>query len=47
VFTVDKIDFDRKSTEFAVTRAKPGYVLIAEYFRKEKKFDMRLEKINY
>ena len=47
VFTVDKIDFDRKSSDFAVTRAKAGYVLIAEYFRKEKKFDMRLEKINY
>ncbi len=27
--------------------AKPGYVLITEYFRKDKKLDMRLEKINY
>ncbi len=47
VFAVDKMRFDRHSQEFAVMRAKPGYVLIAEYFKKEKKFDMRLEKINY
>jgi hypothetical protein len=47
VFTEDKMRFDRRSQEFAVMRAKPGYVLIAEYFKKEKKFDMRLEKINY
>ncbi len=47
VFSVDKMRFDRRSQEFAVMRAKPGYVLIAEYFKKEKKFDMRLEKINY
>jgi hypothetical protein len=27
--------------------AKPGYVLISEYFKEEKKIDLRLEKINY
>jgi hypothetical protein len=26
---------------------KPGYILLTEYFRKDKKLDMRLEKINY
>ncbi len=47
VFAVDKTKFDRRSEEFSIMRAKPGYILIAEYFRKEKRFDMRLEKMNY
>lgn len=47
VFTVDKTKFNRRSQDFAIMRAKPGYILIAEYFKKEKRFDMRLEKMNY
>jgi hypothetical protein len=47
VFSVDKMRLARKSSEFFVHRAKDGYVLITEYFRKEKKADTRLEKINF
>lgn len=47
VFTVDKMRLNRKSTEYFVHRGKEGYVLITEYFRKEKRVDSRLEKINF
>jgi len=47
VFTVDKLPMNRKSTFFFVYRAKEGYVLVTEYFRKEKRLDSRLEKVNY
>lgn len=47
VFIIDKTDLTRKSTNYYVRRAKPGYVFIGEYFKKEKRFDYRLEKINY
>ena len=46
-FTVDKLELNRKSTEYFVSKAKNGYILITEYFRKEKRFESRLEKINY
>jgi hypothetical protein len=46
-FTVDKVDLSRKSVKYFVYRAKPGYVMISEYFEKEKRIDRRLEKINY
>ncbi len=46
-FTVDKIVMNRKSSDYFVYRAKPGYVMVVEYFKKEKKLDIRLEKINY
>jgi hypothetical protein len=46
-FSVDKMVLNRKSTEYFVYRAKDGYVLITEYFKKEKRIDSRLEKINY
>lgn len=47
VFSVDKMALNRKSTEYFVQRAKEGYVLITEYFKKEKRIDSRLEKINF
>ena len=47
IFSVDKMPLNRKSTEYYVYRAKEGYVLITEYFRKEKRIDTRLEKINF
>jgi hypothetical protein len=47
VFSVDKMALNRKSTEYFVLRAKEGYVLITEYFKKEKRIDSRLEKINF
>ncbi|MDJ1481705.1 hypothetical protein QNI16_14490 [Cytophagaceae bacterium YF14B1] len=46
-FTTDKIVLNRQSTNYFVRRAKPGYVMVSEYFKKEKKLDVRLEKINF
>lgn len=46
-FTVDKLALNRKSSDYFVFRAKEGYVLVTEYFKKEKRLDSRLEKINY
>lgn len=46
-FTVDKVMMTKKSGEYAIVRAKSGYFLIMEYFKKEKKLEMRLEKFNY
>jgi hypothetical protein len=47
VFSVDKMRLSRKSSEYFVHRGKDGYVLITEYFKKEKRADSRLEKINF
>jgi hypothetical protein len=47
VFTVDKLPLERKSSVLYVGRAKAGYVFVAEYFQKEKRLGIRLEKINY
>jgi hypothetical protein len=46
-FVVDKLALNRKSSDYFVSRAKEGYVLITEYFKKEKRLDSRLEKLNY
>jgi hypothetical protein len=46
-FVVDKLPMSRRSADFYIYKAKEGYVLITEYFRKEKKMESRLEKINY
>ena len=42
----DKIILKTKPTIFWVLQAKPGYVAIFEYFKKEKKATLRLEKLN-
>lgn len=47
VFTVDKMPLNRKSSVYRVYEAKEGYVLITEYFQKEKRVESRLEKLNY
>jgi hypothetical protein len=47
VFTVDKLPLVRKSSSFYIYRAKEGYILVNEYFPKEKRMDSRLEKLNY
>lgn len=47
VFASDNIVLNKKSTTSRVGRAKSGYVMIAEYFIKEKNLDIRLEKLNY
>ncbi|MBL0742976.1 DUF6770 family protein [Chryseolinea lacunae] len=47
VFAVDKLPLTRSSTEYYVYPAKEGYVMVSEYFKKEKRIDNRLEKLNY
>jgi ACT domain-containing protein len=42
----DKIRLTDKPTWFRVLPAKPGYVSIFEYYKKEKKISARLEKLN-
>lgn len=42
----DKIQLTTKPTSFYVFEAKPGYIAIVEYFRKQKKVTLRLEKLN-
>lgn len=46
-FTVDKLVLNRKSSDYYIYRAKEGYVMVTEYFKKEKKIESRLEKLNY
>jgi hypothetical protein len=45
--TTDKIKFDTKATWQHVYPGKPGYVMISEYFRKEKKLEFKMEKLNF
>lgn len=46
-FSIDKMDLNRKSTDYYVYRGKDGYILVTEYFKKEKRVNSRLEKINF
>ncbi|HLK30862.1 MAG TPA: DUF6770 family protein [Puia sp.] len=45
-FTTDKINLSSKASKTKILPGKPGSVMVLEYFKKEKKLDMRLEKIN-
>ena len=45
--TLEKIPYDSKAKETYISKAKPGYILISEYFKKEKKMEWRLEKLNF
>ena len=45
--SVDKMEFNSDATTSMIMRGKPGYVLVYEYFKKQKKLDMRLEKLNF
>ena len=38
---------NRKSSNYSVYQAKEGYVMVTEYFQKEKRVESRLEKLNY
>ena len=45
--TTDKINItSNKATWTTLMAAKPGFIVIMEYFKKEKKLDIRLEKLN-
>lgn len=46
-FVVDSMPLDRRSSAYFVFPAKEGFVMVTEYFRKEKRVDSRLEKVNY
>lgn len=44
--STDKIQLKTNSTRLRVLPAKTGSVMILEYFKKDKRLDMRLEKVN-
>ena len=48
-FVEDAIDLtpEKKSTSRTVFPGKPGYIVVSEYFRKDKTIVSRLEKINF
>jgi len=46
-FTDDKITLATDAKTIWVSRAKPGFIIIYEYFKKEKYITMHLEPINY
>ncbi len=46
-YSFDKIDISNKGISTRVLQAKPGYVILMDYIRKEKTLEMRLEKINF
>jgi hypothetical protein len=44
--TTDKINLKTSASRLRILPAKPGSVLIVEYFKKDKRLDLRLEKLN-
>ncbi|MFT4665959.1 MAG: hypothetical protein ACI8YQ_002058 [Polaribacter sp.] len=46
-YVIDKIDLSTDASSIRVYPAKPDYIMLAEYFRREKKIESRLEKINF
>jgi len=42
----DKINLKTDATNLVVLPAKPGSVLLIEYFKKDKRLDLRMEKLN-
>ena len=46
-FSTDRLPINNKSTRIRLSQAKTGYILVSEYFKKEKKLELRLEQINY
>ncbi|GAB4091285.1 DUF6770 family protein [Flaviaesturariibacter terrae] len=44
--TNDQVPLKTDATTLVVFPAKPGFIMIAEYFKKKKKVELRLEKIN-
>jgi hypothetical protein len=44
--TTDKINLKTTASSMRILPAKPGSVLILEYFRKDKRIDLRMEKMN-
>lgn len=46
-YAIDKLPLKKEGSLLGIMPGKAGYVTIFEYFKKEKKLDMRLEKINF
>jgi hypothetical protein len=46
-YSTDRIETDRGATSLIVLPAKPGHVMIGEYYRKAKKLEARLEKYDF
>ncbi len=46
-YSKDEIDLKTKGARTRVFKAKDGHVLIVDYIKKEKRLDMRIEKINF
>lgn len=46
-FKTDKIPLSTDATNIRVYPGKPGFVLLGEYYKKEKKYELRLEKLNF
>lgn len=46
-FVNDKIVVNQDASDVVVYKAKPGHVLIAEYFKKSKDLELRLEPLNF
>lgn len=44
--TKDKFVYDTDATFMSISPAKPGFLLVEEYYRKDKKWALRLEPIN-
>ncbi len=44
--TTDKLPFNSKAYSWSILPAKPGFIAIREYYKKEKKMTFRLEKVN-
>jgi hypothetical protein len=42
----DKINLSTKASKLRVLPAKPGSILLIEYFKKDKRIDLRMEKLN-
>jgi hypothetical protein len=42
-----RIPISCESRYWWIQPGKPGYISVSEYYRKEKKIDMRLEKLTY
>ena len=45
--TENRIPINCESKSFWLQPAKPGFISVSEYFRKEKKIEMRLEQLSY
>jgi hypothetical protein len=45
-FSTDKIELKSKASTLKIFPAKPGSVMIMEYFKKEKRLDFRIEKLS-